>query len=533
MSSATQPTRYWSRQIPEGAFDYVVIGSGMGGMTAAALLAKMGKRVLVVEQHVIPGGFTQTFKRPGYRWDVGVHLVGEMTDRSYLGRLLNHLTDGRLQWASVGDVYDEFNFPDGFSIQFPASKPAFREVLYEYFPAEHEAIDNYLDLVRAASRASASYLQGRVAPTLLAPGKKKRSQRAALPYLSQTTAQVLASITDDLQLRAVLAAQWGYYGSTPATSSFAMHALMVAHFLWGAYYPVGSAASIAREMLRTVAEAGGWTVVRTEVSKILVESDRVVGVRLSGGEVVATRRVISAAGAYTTAEMLDSDQATPVGTTVASGPAHVSLYVGFEGDIDSAGAARYSQWFYESWDMERDVWDVSPGGPQPRADVLYCSFPSLKDPAHHPGPKIRHTGEVITFVPWETFEPWLDTRWKRRGEEYDEFKEEITEALLSQYLEHYPSLRPMVKFTELSTPLSTRHFARAHRGSIYGLASEPGRFLDDSLNPKTGVRGLYLAGVDVMAPGIAGAVGGGALAVAASEPLEAARYLRPIMRPKR
>ena len=269
--------KYWSREIPEGDWDYVVIGSGMGGMTAAAFLSKLGRRVLVVEQHVIPGGFTQTFKRPGYHWDVGVHLVGEMSERSYLGRLLNNLTDGRLQWEPVGEVYDEFNFPDGFTIQFPNSKPAFRETLYDYFPDEREAIDRYLEMVKAAARSSAGYLQLRAGPSLLTMAARRKATKAAMPFINRTTADVLASLTDDPRLRSVLAAQWGYYGSTPARSSFAMHALMVAHFLWGAYYPVGSASSIATEMLRTVADAGGWTVIRTEVDEIVVRNNKVQG----------------------------------------------------------------------------------------------------------------------------------------------------------------------------------------------------------------------------------------------------------------
>ncbi len=119
--------------------------------------------------------------------------------------------------------------------------------------------------------------------------------------------------------------------------------------------------------------------------------------------------------------------------------------------------------------------------------------------------------------------------WQKRGEAYDEFKAELTSKLLDQYLDHYPELRPMVSFTEMSTPVSTTHFAASHRGSIYGLASEPSRFLDEGLMPKTPVKGLFMSGVDVMAPGIAGALGGGALAAAAAEPMGALRYLRPIM----
>lgn len=524
-----EKVKFWSREVPDGPWDYIVIGSGMGGMTAAAFLSKLGRRVLVIEQHVIPGGFTQTFKRPGYHWDVGVHLVGEMTDRSYIGRLLADLTDGRLRWASVGEIYDEFNFPDGFTIQFPNSKPAFRDTLYEYFPDEHASIDRYLDLVKAAARASAGYLQARVAPAILAPGAKRKAAKAALPHMTSTTAEVLGSLTTDRRLRSVLAAQWGYYGSTPKRSSFAMHALMVAHFLWGAYYPVGSASSIATEMLRTVADAGGWTVIRTEVEEIVVRNGMAQGVRLSDGREIESSAVISAAGAPTTARLTGAELGD-VTKDSEPGPAHVSLYLGFEGDIANHGGARYSQWFYETWDMERDIWDVRPGETPPRADVLYCSFPSLKDPAHDPGPEGRQTGEVITFVPWDSFTPWLGTRWKKRGEEYEEFKESLTRALLSQYLEHYPELAPMVAFSELSTPLSTHHFARSHHGSIYGLASEPERFLNEELTPKTPIKSLYMAGVDVMAPGIAGALGGGALAVAAAEPLAAMRYLRPIMR---
>ncbi|UCG39878.1 MAG: NAD(P)-binding protein, partial [Acidimicrobiia bacterium] len=137
----TRPDRPWSHDIPDGPWDTIVVGSGMGGMSAAAILSLLGKRVLVLEQHVIPGGFTHMFKRPGYRWDVGVHIIGEMSERSFLGRLLSTLTGGRLDWEPVGDIYDEFHFPDGFTIQFPSSYHAFREALLDYFPEEAEGID--------------------------------------------------------------------------------------------------------------------------------------------------------------------------------------------------------------------------------------------------------------------------------------------------------------------------------------------------------------------------------------------------------
>lgn len=525
-----RPTKPWSHDIPAGPWDYVVIGSGMGGMTSAAVLSKLGKRVLVIEQHNIPGGFTQVFKRPGYHWDVGVHIVGEMSEASYPGRLLRELTDGRLEWESVGDVYDEFNFPDGFSIQLPSSKDRFRETLFDYFPAERDAIVRYLTMVRSAARASAKFLQARSMPRLLSPGGRKGAVEAAAPHMSASTAEVLASLTDDPRLRAVLSAQWGYYGATPAHSSFAMHALMVQHFLHGAYYPVGGAASIAPAMLSTVADAGGWTAVRHSVDEIMVRSGKVVGVRLGDGTVIATKRVISAAGAIPTSGLIDGGLPTGDAPYREAGPAHVSLYIGFKGDIAAHGAVRNCQWYYETWDMETSGWDVDPSQSPGRAPVLFCSFPSLKDPTHDPGPELHHTGEAITFVPWEAFAGWADTRWHRRGDSYDAFKDALTAQLLEQYLEHYPELRPLVDHVEMSTPLSTTHFARSARGSIYGLGTGRGRFEDQSLVPRTGIKGLYLGGADASAPGVAGALGGGVLAAMAAEPLRGARFIQPIMR---
>jgi all-trans-retinol 13,14-reductase len=524
------PTRPWSHDIPEGPWDYLVIGSGIGGMTAAAMLSKIGRRVLVLEQHNIPGGFTQTFKRPGYRWDVGVHLVGEMTERAFPGRLMATLTGGRLNWECVGEVYDEFNFPEGLTIQFPNSREAFRETLVDYFPAERRAIDAYLDLVKAAARSSAKLLQIRAMPRFLPSGSKRKVEAAAAPHVAATTEEVLRSLTGDAHLRSVLSAQWGYYGVTPRRSSFAMHALMVQHFMYGAYYPVGTAASIAPAMLSTVAEAGGWTAVRRSVEHIVVRNGRVAGVRLDDGTEVGSKRVISTAGALPTTALLDQGLPGTGRSDWEAGPAHLSLYLGFKGDVAEKGAHRYCQWFYESWDMEVSRWDVSPDADPGRVGVLFCSFPSIKDPRHDPGEHCRHTGEIITFVPWEAFGRWAGTRWQKRGTDYEAFKQTLTNAMLAQYGEHYPRLIGMIDHAELSTPLSTNHFARSPRGSIYGLETTPQRFQDRSLGPKTSIKGLYLGGVDASTPGVAGGLIGGVLAAMAAEPVRGARFLQPIMK---
>src|SRR5262249_17702080 len=206
--TAGKKDRPWTATSPEGQWDDIVVGSGMGGMTTAALLSQLGRRVLVIEQHYVPGGFTHMFKRPGYAWDVGVHAVGEVTERAMTGRLLSHLTRGRLKWATLGNVYDAFHYPDGFRIDFPDTPQAFRENLVAAFPREEDAIRRYLNLVREVSGSMKAYYLARPLPVQIAPLSDRLMGRQAQRHFESTTANVLSSLTSDARLRSVLTAQW-------------------------------------------------------------------------------------------------------------------------------------------------------------------------------------------------------------------------------------------------------------------------------------------------------------------------------------
>ncbi|MBI3557495.1 MAG: NAD(P)/FAD-dependent oxidoreductase [Deltaproteobacteria bacterium] len=503
------------------SWDAIVIGSGMGGIACAAALAKAGQRVLVLEQHYNAGGFAHTFSRKGYTWDVGVHCVGEMGPRNMPGKILSWLSDGKIEMAPIGKTYDTAFFPDGTVIEYPDSWREFKKKLEDDFPAEKQAIQAYFDLIWKVSKTARPYLLLRTLPAML----RKVGLRAfhlKTGYWTRTTNEVLDELTDNARLKAVLTAQWGAYGITPNRSCFALHALVIRHFWNGGYFPSGGSQNMVNQLLKTVQDGGGETLVRASVEEILLKRGKAVGVRLAGGEEIFAPIVVSAAGAKATIQKLlpeklkKSAWATEI-LDIPQSPGCICLNLGLKGDVLKAGATSSNQWLFESWNMDSpESWDIN--DPNSVAPALYVSFSSLKDPKHDPGPEQRHTAEVITFVPWGAFAKWQHTRRGKRDPDYIAFKKDIETRLLAQLKRHLPKLVELIDYHELSTPLSINFFTRAPQGAIYGLEATPKRFTSHRLGTRTPVKNLYLAGGDVAILGVTGAMIGGMLAACTIKP---------------
>jgi all-trans-retinol 13,14-reductase len=507
---------------PEGGFDAIVIGSGIGGLASAALLAqRAGKRVLVLERHYTEGGFTHVFHRPGYEWDVGVHYIGQMGAGAPMRALFDQITEGRLQWKAMPDVYDRIRIADR-SYDFVSGAERFTERLREYFPQEGAAIGKYLATVREAAGASKLFFAEKALPAPLARVAGPLLRRRFLGHARRTTAETLARLTSNRELIAVLTGQWGDYGLPPGHSSFGMHAIIAEHYLDGAFYPVGGASRIAASIAPVIERAGGRIVVGAEVEQILLDAarNRAVGVRMADGRELRAPLILSDAGAWNTyARLLPPDapgraQAIAEIERIPISMGHLCLYVGLRRDAGEPEFGYTNLWIYPGPDHDANVARYAAGPEQPFSG-LFISFPSAKDPdfaRRHPG---KATIEVVTLAPYRWFERWADTRWKRRGADYDALKRGLAERLRAELEQHLPAVRGKIEYCELSTPLSTRHFANYRQGQIYGPASTPERFAARALSPRTPIRNLYLTGADAGLLGVVGALAGGALAASA------------------
>jgi all-trans-retinol 13,14-reductase len=503
-------------------WDAIVIGSGIGGLTAAVLLGMhAGKGVLVLERHYEVGGFTHTFHRPGYYWDVGLHYIGEMQDHgSQTRRTFDHVTGGGVVWEAMPEVYDRIEIA-GQRFDFAKGVERFREGLRQAFPGEAPAIDKYITAVRASNHAMRLYYAEKAVPGPVAALAGGLMRMPALKWAHRTTIEVLQGLTANQELIGVLTAQWGDYGLPPAKSSFAIHATIVEHYWGGASYPVGGAGSIAAAMVPMIETHGGQVVTSAEVAGIVLEGGRAAGVRMSDGRVLRAGIVVSDAGAANTygrllpAELSALKQLRGKLRTLEPSTAHISLYVGLAKSDAELGLNGTNLWVYPSFDHDANVERFARDVEAPFPGV-YLSFPSAKDPEFrrsHPG---KSTVEVISMAPFAAFAGWADTKWKRRGEDYDALKQRLVARLQAALERQVPAVVDNIACAELSTPVTTRHFMSYDSGEIYGYAATPSRYEVRGLGARTPIRGLYLAGQDVASLGVAGAMFGGVICASAA-----------------
>lgn len=499
-------------------YDTIVIGSGISGLTTAALLAQKGQKVLVLERHYTAGGFTHIFKRKGYEWDVGIHYVGSVeNETSILKKLFDNITEGRLKWADMGPVYDRIVIGDK-TYDFVKGVGNWIEQMIGYFPEEEKAIRAYVDLIFDVSKTSRNFFVEKTLSPLLSWLIGGFLRRPYLKYAGQTTYEVLSKLTKNEELIKVLTGQYGDYGLPPKQSSFAMHASLVRHYFSGGFFPIGGSSQIVATIAPLLERLGSTVLISAPVKEVIVENNKAVGVEMQDGKVFKATNVVSSAGLFTTYNSLLPQKVVQQHNLkqhfkkVKHSVAHACLYIGFEESPDALKLPKANYWIYPekvSHDeaIENYLKDVE------NADfpVVYVSFPSAKDPDWSNRYPNKSTIDIITLLPYETVEKWEDKRWKKRGEDYEALKERIAQRLLAVLYEKEPQLKGKVAYYELSSGLTTKHFVNYEKGELYGLDHTPDRFQQKFLRPATPIKNFYLTGQDVVTAGVGGALFSGAL----------------------
>jgi len=507
--SASSPTR----QPCSNTSSAIVIGSGVGGLAAASLLAQLTKRrVLVLERHFKLGGFTHVFSRQGYTWDPGLHYVGNIGPGSDSRRIFDLISGAGVQWAKMPSPFERFLYPD---LEFAvADDPQiFQADLEARFPAERSAIRAWFRDLRRAASWYTRHAAGNLAPAPIAGLLALPRRRLAL----QTTQAWLDAHVRDPQLKALLVSQWGDYGLPPHLSAFAVHALIATHYFQGGYYPVGGSGTIAAAMVPIIEAAGGACLVNHEVTQVLHREGKAIGVRVRGHRDAEPSEfyaplILSDAGAYNTyLRLLEPELNLPQQRALQNLPAVpsvVNLYLGFRESPATLGLRGENLWIFNGYD-HRAIYDDRNRILEGVAGGAFASFASLKDPN-----ATRHTAQIIAWADADRFHAWREQPWKKRDADYAALKQTIRDALLDLVERHVPGLRQLIDYDEVATPLTVEHFTGHQQGAIYGIPATPARFQGPRFGVRTPIEGLLLTGSDALSAGIMGAVMGGVMAAA-------------------
>ncbi|KAL3857330.1 hypothetical protein ACJMK2_012008 [Sinanodonta woodiana] len=517
--------RFNASRVPEN-LDAVIIGSGIGALTTAVLLGREGKKVLVLEQHDQAGGCCHTFVEKGFEFDTGIHYVGEMGEGEDPRILIDQVTEGQVVWIPMDEAYDTVavGYPS-YTLRYPmvAGKRNYFRKLLEMFPQEKAAIDKYTKFLEENKWACAGTMALKILPEFLTmflvrsgihglifPSYNKQRRTSVTEFLN--------SISDNAELKAVLAYAFGDSGVQPSQMSILEYGIIINHYMGGAYYPLGGSSEIAFQIIPIIERYGGKVLVDCPVSEILIdEAGRAVGVKVhkSSGDInIHAKYIISNAGVHTTFKYLLPKMVAaksayyPLVEEVGSSISYITTFVGLDGSTKELGLKAGNTWAAHSFGLEQMLEEYFALRVEEAVDleVPYCfiSFPSTKDPSweyKYPG---KSAAIIIALCPYEWFSAWEEQRCQHRGEDYVDLKERIGRQMWLQCLQVFPQLAGKMEYIEVGTPITNRHYLGYPKGEMCGLDHKLNRFSPEiftKLRAKTDIPGLYLTGQDVVTGG--------------------------------
>lgn len=489
----------------EERYDALVIGAGMGGLTAAATLVQAGLKVAVFEARHHPGGYCTSFKRPGpFTFNAAVSSLSALNKAGWLGSILDRLGIYQPQNYIKLETLKDLVFPR-HRLRVRGGAKDLEEQLIGLFPGEQEGIKEIFQIFAQIYRELQDLTAAQLAGNLRGVTFPSYSR-----YKNWTLGKLLDSQLREPQLKSIFAGQCFYMGSPPSRASLvAVASMFMAYLEDGTYHVVGGVQALPDLLARYIQEGGGKIFLRTPVKAILCEAQTAKGVLIGEGESIFAPLVISNIDPFQTLALLPpgpvlEDYRRRL-SQLSLSPSYFKIYLGVDLPLQDLDLAPHLDYF-PSYDIEALFAEPLKGNYSPQLLSYDISIPSLADKTL--APPGRHSLSVTLLAAYNT------RQWK-------EYKEELKEKVLASLERHLPEISRHILWKEAATPWTMERFTGNYRGAAYGWEQTPEQMGGRRVSPLTPIRGLYLAGHWTNP-------GGGVASVAVSGMLTAKEALKKI-----
>ncbi|MBW7675062.1 phytoene desaturase family protein [Chryseobacterium chendengshani] len=475
-------------------YDILVIGSGLGGLVSALILAKEGLKVCVLEKNNQYGGNLQTFSRDKLIFDTGVHYIGGLSEGQNLRQFFSYLEiiDGLELQKMDENGYDKITFEND-DVEYPHAQgyANFVEQLAVYFPEEKENLENYCEEIQ---RVCNSF------PRYNVVGKDNYSEE----ILHLNTKRLLESITSNEKLQAVLLGSNFLYGGDSENIPFYIHALTVNSYIQSAYKCIKGGSQISKILIKKLREYGAEVYKHAEVSEMIFSEDNVLtSVKTKSGKEYTAKKFISNIEIRSVIRLIGEKRLkkTFLNRVLSWEPVSSCFSVYLVLKPNTVPNFNYNMFHYSSKEL---VWNAFHYKKENWPETYMLSSTPSK-----PHGEFAESLTAISYMNFDEVEDWQNTIntiafEQERGDAYEKFKTEKAEKMIDALEKKIPSLRNSIKNIYTSSPLSYRDYIGSFEGNMYGYIKTSENPLKTMVSPRTKIDNLFLTGQSVNMHGILG-----------------------------
>lgn len=458
-------------------FDVVIIGSGLGGLVCGSMLAREGKRVLILERHSQPGGCMQGYQRKGLSYDTGLHYIGGLGENQRLHKVFSYLGLMNLPWVRLdADGFDRITIGQE-TFRFAEGYDRFVDTLSERFPKEREALQQYVKMLKAVEEVS-----------IESQDMFQLFGQNAYDYLNET-------FLDPLLVNVLSGSSWKMELRRESLPLFTF-AHGNSSFIGSSWRLRGSGNLLVDTLAETIRSTGGEIICGAEVEELLERNGKIDAVKCKNGEVYEGKVFISDIHPAQTFAMIKEShlvknlfrrRINSMENTV--GMFTVSLMM----KPETLRYFNHNKYIYE----KPNVWTVAE-----KTDRVGGVMVSARVPED--GSEYVRQIDLLTPMQWDTCKQWDNTRIGRRGEDYEQMKARMADECIALAEREIPGLRQMIENIYTSTPLTWHDYTLTPDGSAYGVRKDSRNLMMTMLSPRTPIPNLLLTGQNLMLHGVEG-----------------------------